>query len=106
MQVQLAAKEAAKDAEAKRNKRLHDSRQLARMADQQQHEVENTDQAEGLRVHGEDERQRDGQDARDTYEAHKENVEAELYRPEPPKTKTEQDAGDDVAGGEHIDLSA
>jgi len=102
-QAQVAAPESAKAADAQRNKRAQDARQLARLADQQEHEVETADQAENLRVHRQDERERNGQDARDTYAAHDKNAPAKLYHPDPdPALQTPPESPPD----DHIDLSA
>ena len=114
-QAQLSAAESAKETDAQRNKRTRDALELARLAEQQTHEVEDADQAEGLRVKREDERQRNGQDAHDTYEEHKENQPDKIYSPEEvaadeiaptPPPEENPDPDDENDPPEHIDLSA
>ena len=56
---QVSASETNKKSAAQRNKQASDARQLARLADHQKYEVEDTDQTENVRVYKEDERQRD-----------------------------------------------
>ncbi len=57
-QAQTASADTAKSTDAQRNKRASDSRQLARMTDQHEHEVETTDAVELRRIEPQDERQR------------------------------------------------
>ncbi len=106
VQAQIAAKETARDQDAKRNKRVSDSRELARLADQQTHEVENTDQAEQLRVHKEGDQDRESQhEPLDSYEhtpsekSQEETLEQEIPAP---KNITPSDSDDEPP---HIDLS-
>ena len=49
-QAQVSAAESARSDEAQRNKRARDSRELSRLADQQESEVEDTNQTEELIV--------------------------------------------------------
>ena len=111
-QAQLSAGEKAKEADAQRNKRTRDARELARLADQHTHEVEDTDHAENLHVHREDERQRDGQDARDTYEEHAKNTPEKLYSSnsttnESKSSEIENEPNSEEPDpNEHIDLNA
>ena len=107
-QTQVSAAESAKTADAQRNQRARNSRQIARLADQQQHEVEDADQAEGLYVHREDERPRDGQDARDMYEQHASLKENQNPPPENQKNPPSPalPSADPPPPPSHIDLSA
>lgn len=103
----MAASETAKKADAQRNQRARDSRELARLAEQQRGEVEDTDHAENLIVHGQEDRERDGQDARDMYEQHEKNAPEKLYGSD----EQTHDAGDSESAADadqdrHIDLSA
>ena len=106
LQAPLAAADAAKPADAQRTKRARDSGQLARLADQQEHEVKDTDHTEGLRVHREDERRRDGQDAQDAYEEHARNQPAGLYHPSDPAVEPTPPLPDATPDEAHIDVSA
>ena len=110
-QAQFKASESAKKDDARRNKRIADSEELARLADQQTSEVEDADHAEGLNVHREDERKRDGQDARDTYESHEDQSSAKIYNSEGNSNEdSDPDDQDDVSESSdpdaHIDFSA
>jgi hypothetical protein len=111
-QAQVSSAETAKSHDTQKNKRAADSRRLAQLADQQQHEVEDTDHAEGLHVHREDERPRDGSDARDTYERQKPDDSKKLYNPnqpapEPTPPDSDQPGQPDQPDPpDHIDLSA
>ncbi len=105
-QAQVASSETARKEDSKRNKRLQDSRELARLADQQQSEVENTEHTDQARVHRQDERQRDGQDARDILNAHKT---AKIYHPDgscDDNENTSQNSQDPPKPNDHIDLNA
>ena len=105
-QAQAASAEAARNEDSKRNKRLEDSRELARLADQQQSEVENTEHTDQARVHRQDERQRDGQDARDILNTHKS---AKIYHPDgscDDTDETGQNSPDSPKPEDHIDLNA
>lgn len=84
VQAQVSAGQAAKNENAERNKRADDSRKLAQTHSQKQSEVEESMQTEDVIVQRQDERQRDGQDARDTWEHHRQSQEqAEtLYHPD------------------------
>ncbi len=106
-QAQISAAETAKTHDAQRNKRARDSRELARMADQQQHEVEDTDHAEGLYVHREEDRPSDGEDARDTYEGHEqqEQPSEKLYHPRKLTPPSVPQTPDQPQPPDHIDLS-
>jgi hypothetical protein len=111
LQAQVSAAETAKAADAQRNKRVRDSRQLARLADQQQHEVEDTDHTENVRVNPEDQRRRDGQDARDTYEGHarREAEERDSARKPPVKVTPSPPLPEKpppTLADDHVDLSA
>jgi len=102
-QANVSSTDKAKTDQAQRNKQARDARKMARLAEQQETEVEDTEHTDQLRVNREDERKRNGQDARDTYDAHEQNNPAKLYHPdgtsdsEPPK---------DIPPTDHIDLSA
>ncbi len=85
-QAQVSAAETARKSDAQRNKRVADSRELARLADQTISEVEDTDQTEEAIVRRQDERKRDGQDAHDTWQQHRDRESGKLYPPPGPKT--------------------
>ncbi len=106
-QVQISAAETAKAHDAQRNKRARDARELARLADQQQHEVEDADHTEGLYVHREEDRPRDGEDARDTYEGHdrQEHSSEKLYLPPKNAPSSTPQLPDQPQNPDHIDLS-
>jgi len=113
IQAQVSASETARTEDTQRNKRTRDARELARLADQQKSEVEDTDHTEDVIVRRQDERQRNGQDARDTYEQHLQNESDTLYSSEsepeksPSSTKSELSPDDDESDpSEHIDLTA
>lgn len=111
-QTHVSADDTSKTENAKRNKRVADARQLARLADQQEHEVENTDHAEGLRVHRDGEDARNGSGAQDTYEKHAPNAPPDLYTPEgqladnPEPAPEESEESEEPQVDDHIDLSA
>ena len=126
-QAQVSAAETARNNDLQRNKRAADSRELARLADQTTSEVEDTDQTEDVIVRRQDERRRDGQDARDTWEHHQrqeDEPEQKLYTPagpsdDPADTAPEPDTSPDSPPVEnnntdpppedlppHIDISA
>ena len=71
LQSQISAGEAAKTTDTERNQRVHDSRQLARLADRQKHEVEDTDQTENVVVHRPGDQHKNGKQQRDTFEHEK-----------------------------------
>ncbi|MBN2374924.1 MAG: hypothetical protein JXD22_00885 [Sedimentisphaerales bacterium] len=105
-QAQAASAEAARKEDSKRNKRLQDSRELTRLADQQQSEVEDTEHTDQARVRRQDERERDGQDARDILNAHKT---AKIYHPDGSCDDSDgisQNSPDSPKPDDHIDLNA
>ena len=106
VQAQVSAAETARNEESQRNKKARDSRALAKLADQHESEVENTDQAEELIVRRQDERQRNGQDAADTYDAHEENQNPNLYNADGKTDSTEETPPETKKDNDHIDLSA
>jgi len=113
IQAQVSASETARTEDAQRNKRTRDARELARLADQQKSEVEDTDHTEDVIVRRQDERQRNGQDARDTYEQHLQNESDTLYNSEsepdtsPSTTNSEIPPDDNESDpSDHIDLKA
>ena len=117
-QAQVSAAETARKSDAQRNKRVADSRELARLADQTISEVEDTDQTEEVIVRRQDEKQHDGQDAHDTWQQHRERESGKLYTPNgqtnpddspPPDSQSNpqsSDPPDPDDPPEHIDLSA
>ena len=117
-QAQVAAAETARKSDAQRNKRVADSRELARLADQTISEVEDTDQTEEAIVRRQDEKQHDGQDAHDTWQQHRKRESGKLYTPDgqtnpddspPPDSQSNppsSDPSDPDDPPEHIDLSA
>jgi hypothetical protein len=102
-QANVSSADKAKTDEAQRNKQARDARKMARLAEQQETEVEDTEQTDHVRVNREDERQRNGQDARDTYEAHEQNNPAKLYHLD---GTGEPEPSEDVPPTDHIDFSA
>jgi hypothetical protein len=105
-QAQISAGETSKKDDAERIKQARDKEKLARLADQQQHEVEDADQTEQTRVRRQDERQRNGQDAHDTYDAHDQNASGKLYNPQAKTTEPLEESEDHPDADDHIDLSA
>lgn len=87
---------------------------MARLSEKKQEEVEDAEHVDELVVRREDERQRDGQDARDTYEQHeKNNADKPLYTSEqsdgPPSQDgqgTPDDQKEKLDEQPHIDFSA
>ena len=106
-QSQVSAENTAKSQNAERNKRARDAKELAKLADQQQHEVENTAEAENLRVHREGEGDHAGQNPQDTYEA-LEQDDPKLYHPPKPSATPHPPNTDERPDPppSHIDLSA
>lgn len=108
-QVHISAAEASRSSDAQRNKQARESREMARVDDQMQSEVEDTEQAEDLVVRRQDESQHDGQGDHD--QRHGENEPSQqLYssdgKPLEPKRDMSPDSSDDAAPASHIDLSA
>ena len=113
-QTQVSAGESAKTQDADRNKRARDAKELAKLVDQQQHEVETTAETENLRVHREGEDASQRQNNRDTYEnTHPEDT-PKLYASEGsvqnPPAKLDPSASlpnpdDEPDPSRHIDLS-
>ena len=79
VQAQVSASETAKSQDTRKNQRARESKELARLAQQQTDEVENTEQTDEVVVRRQDERNHDGQDARDTYQQHEQNTEGKIY---------------------------
>ena len=109
MQAQVSAAETSRSDDAQRNKRARESREMARVDDQKQTEVEDTEQAEDLIVRRQDERQHNGQDDQDQQNSENEPSQ-QLYtsdgKPLEPECNTSPDSSDDNAPTNHIDLSA
>ena len=114
MQSQISSSETAKSQDARRNQRARESKELARLSEQQQDEVEDTEQTDEAIVRREGERQRDGQDARDTYEQHQKSTTQNLYSPDgiveaeaelPPQPVQKQAGKENENPPEHIDLT-
>ena len=109
MQAQVSANEKSKQEDSKVNQETYAARQAAKMSEQQTEDVEDTEHVDGLVVRREDERERNGQDARDTWEQHKN--EEDLYHTDLDEVPTddivpkEPDSSDDSEQGGHIDLS-
>ncbi|MBN2209754.1 MAG: hypothetical protein JW709_00010 [Sedimentisphaerales bacterium] len=104
-QAQAASTETSKSADTERNKRARDSRQLARMTDQQEHEVETTDSVELRRLEAQDERPRDTH--REQYYDLASEIDDESNptpAPPPDSSKNPDNPPSDPAG--HIDISA
>ena len=102
-QTNVSSADKAKTDQAQRNKQARDARQMARLTEQQETEVEDTEHADQLRVIREDERKRNGQDARDTYDAHEQNNPGKIYHA---NGTSETEPPEDVTPTDHIDLSA
>lgn len=110
-QSQVSSAETSRSNDAQRNKRAQDARELARQADRKTSEVEDTDHTEDVIVRRQDERNRDGQDARDTWEKHQENQPDQLYQFEAEskadtKNNADQQQPDVDNPPSHIDLTA
>lgn len=73
-QSQVSATESSRSQDAQRNKQAADSRQLDRLSQQQQDEVENTEETDPLRVHrrgeGDSEKQRNQQNPGENPSSH------------------------------------
>ncbi len=104
-QAQVSADSTAKTQNANRNKRASDAKALAKLADLQQHEVESTEETEGLRVHREGEGNNPSQNQEDTYQPidQGEDEENKLYHSQNP---TESPKSKDPPPENHIDFSA
>lgn len=105
-QTQISAQQSAQKSDAEKNKRLRDSRDLARLSDQQTHEVETADHAENLRVHPEEEKPRDGKDTEDMWEEQGKNELLGLYTPQGQPSESEDEPSAPSSSDGHIDLSA
>ena len=79
--TQIIAKQLSKEDQARRAKRHTDSRALAQLADQQEHEVENTDQTEHARVHRNGEQSQHPDQQGDTFERELHNAEQSIEKP-------------------------
>lgn len=111
MQSQISSNEKAKTDQARENQEAQDARRIARLSEQQTDEVEETEATDDVFVRREDQRKRDGSDARDTWERHKSD---NLYHnqeqePEPEQNQKTDELNitdsDDQDGGKIIDLS-
>lgn len=107
-QTQVSADTSAKSQNTQRNKRARDAKELAKSAEKKQHEVENTEEAESLRVHREGEGDHAGQNPQDSYETAEQDDQAQLYHPSkpptaPPPPSTEEPPDPPPS---HIDFSA
>ncbi|MCP4708027.1 MAG: hypothetical protein GY869_05345 [Planctomycetes bacterium] len=105
-QAQVSSTESAKKTDAERAKKARDSEKMVRLADQQQHEVEDTDHAEQTRIRRQDERKRSGQDSKDTYDAHDPNSHGKIYHSQTNKTELPPESPGDDPPTDHIDLTA
>jgi len=86
VQTQVVADQAAKTGDAQRNKRARDSRNLARLADQQQNEVEDTEHVDEERILRDGERQRENSESPyDSFEP--QSAPSDNEPSETPKTK-------------------
>ncbi len=106
-QSHVSQNESAKSQDAQRNKQAADARQLSRLAEQQQDEVETTEEAEHLRVHREGEGQEGGgrepQERQDNPEDEDEPL--ALYDAKGTARKSDKSESEQAGSG-HIDLSA
>ncbi len=107
-QAQVSANKKAQAQNAQRNKRIQDSKELAKLDNQHNEEVEDTEQTDGVIVQRQDEKPRDGQDAKDTYEKHQElNAEQEkLYHSQDNNQETEKKLKINPEKSNHIDFTA
>ena len=90
MQSQVSSNEKAKSDQARENQETYDSRQIARMTEQHKDEVEETEAADDVFVRREDEKRRDGDDARDTWDRHKAEKLYHLDDEESPEESSEE----------------
>ena len=105
-QSHVSQNESAKSQDAQRNKQAADARQLNRLAEQQQDEVETTEEAEHLRVHREGEG-KEGGGGQPQEEDGNEEASAEtptLYDAKGTTNNSKDTKPDDPSLG-HIDLS-
>ena len=114
-QSQVSAGQSAKTQDADRNKRARDAKELAKLADQQQHEVETTAEAENLRVHRDGEDPSQPQNDQDTYQSAYDQDTPKLYTPDgaaqdPPANRglsaSPPNPDNDPEPPGHIDISA
>ena len=109
VQAQVSASETAKSQDTRKNQRARESKELARLAQQQTDEVENTEQTDEVVVRRQDERNHDGQDARDTYQQHEQNTEGKIYteqgKTDVGKPKKPPSPDSSPTPQNHIDLS-
>ena len=114
-QAQVSSAETAKTQNAQRNKRAHDARELEKLADKKQHEVEDTEETENLLVHrpghGDSNQQNHpDQDQADEDQPKLYNPDGSLHDPPPntPAPSHSSDAQNETTPGnqDHIDLSA
>jgi len=92
-QAQVSSRESAKNENAQRNKRARDSEQLARLAEQQTHEVEDTEHTDPSRVHRQDERDAQDKDGPDAYEHHADHEEQIPDQAPPPQLAPQTSRG-------------
>ena len=114
-QAQVSSAETAKTQNAQRNKRAHDARELEKLADKKQHEVEDTEETENLLAHrpghGDSNPQKHpDQDQADEDQAKLYNPDGSLHdspsnTPDPSLSNDEKD-GPATGSQDHIDLSA
>lgn len=103
---QVTASQTNKKSAAERNKQTSDSRELARLAEQQTHEVEDADQTENIRVYSEDERQREDQAGDDEAAASSDSSEVEESSQTYDPHGLVADAPKLDDNSDHVDLSA
>jgi hypothetical protein len=105
-QAQVSQSESAKSQDAQRNKQAADARQLSRLAEQHQDEVESTEEAEHLRV----QREGDGQEGKGRQPAEQDDdlensSETPALYDSKGDTNNSEDSKPDPEGLGHIDLS-
>ena len=105
-QAQISANETSKNEDSQKNQKARESRERNRLADQQQSEVENTSQTEDVIIRRQDEKEHNGQDARETYDQHNKNETNQLYSPDAKIAEPDQKNNDEHPPTDHIDLSA
>lgn len=112
IQAQNASAQTAGADNVQRNKRARDAKELARLAQQQQDEVEGTEHTDEVVVRRQDERDRDGKDSQDTDSQQNQGENEKLYNPHgqiidpQDKTPPTQDDPTSPDTNDHIDLSA
>jgi len=104
-QSHVSQSESAKSQDAQRNKQAADGRQLKRLAEQQQDEVETTEEAEHLRVHREGEGKEGGGQSQEQDSNEEDSAETPILYDAKGGTNNSKDPKPDDPSLGHIDLS-